>query len=190
MPRGARLRNGDTGQQQRWDAGKHLAEQLAASAAESVEVCTGQERRLIYPSREADARGGSDAATTSFEEGWDPERWGEATMACDFQDTEALAPPAAPPAPLAPRDVGSLPSSPGELLRYLASDEHKAEKRAFQRLVASSYEVRFSSTSWYVAQWLPGRGALSTADGGSCATSPSLPPSPAARSIVNYVLCQ
>ena len=104
-------------------------------------VRVGQERRLIYPSREADARGGSDSATTSFEEGWDPERWGEATMACDFQDTEALAPPAAPPAPLVPRDTGSLPSSPGELLRYLASDEHKAEQRAFQRLVASSYEV-------------------------------------------------
>ena len=62
-------------------------------------------------------------------------------MACDFQDTEALAPPA-PPAPPAPWDTGSLPSSPGELLRYLASEEHKAEQRAFQRLVASSYEVR------------------------------------------------
>ena len=110
-------------------------------------VRAGQERRLIYPSREADARGGSDSATTSFEEGWDPERWGEATMACDFQDTEALAAPAAPPAPPAPRDTGSLPSSPGELLRYLASDEHKAEQRAFQRLVASSYEVRFESVS-------------------------------------------
>ena len=121
----------------------------AAETSECAGVRTGQERRLIYPSREADARGGSDAATTSFEEGWDPERWGEATMACDFQDTEAMAalaaPPAALPAPLAPRDTGSLPSSPGELLRYLASDEHKAEQRAFQRLVACSYEVRFKS---------------------------------------------
>ena len=92
---------------------------------------------MIYPGREADGHAAD--AVNSFEEGWDPERWSEATMSCDFQDASALM-PAAPPAPT--RDTGSLPSSPSELLRYLASDEHKAEQRAFQRLVASSYEVR------------------------------------------------
>ncbi len=109
----------------------------AVCVSTACRACAGQERRLIYPAREADAPAAD--VVTSFEEGWDPERWGESNMSCDFQDAEARL----PAAPLAPaREPSSLPSSPGELLRYLASDEHKAEQRAFQRLVASSYEVR------------------------------------------------
>jgi len=109
----------------------------AVCVSPACRVCAGQERRLIYPARDADAPAAD--VVTSFEEGWDPERWGESNMSCDFQDAEARL-PAAPLAPV--REPSSLPSSPGELLRYLASDEHKAEQCAFQRLVASSYEAR------------------------------------------------
>lgn len=72
----------------------------AVCVSPACRVCAGQERRLIYPARDADAPAAD--VVTSFEEGWDPERWGESNMSCDFQDAEARL-PAAPRRPCASR---------------------------------------------------------------------------------------